>query len=91
MGKVTNIFSRAKIRMPNDLQRQFVGVIASIAYNIGEKVRDIAGDVECVVVYHEKLKILIAKSANNLYVISARKSLPEEAVYKLVALVKSEG
>lgn len=91
MGNVINIISRAKKKLPEDAQKQFVGIISSLSFSLGEKVRDVAGDVECVVIYHERLKILIARSSNNLYVISARKSLPEEVVYKLIALTKGEG
>jgi|GEM_PF-1071512 len=91
LGNVQNIFSRAKKTLPEDMQKETVGVISSVAFSLGEKVREVAGDVECVVVYHEKLKVIILKSEKNLYVITARKSLPEEAVYKLISLAKGEG
>ena len=77
--------------MPEDIRKETVGVISSVAFSLGEKVREVAGDVECVVVYHEKLKVIILKSEKNLYVITARKSLPEEAVYRLILLAKGEG
>ena len=91
MGDVINIFSKAKKTWPLDVQRQFSGIMAAVVFGISEKVRDIAGNVEYIVVHHEKLKIIIAKSANNIYIVSTRKSLPDEIIDKLVALIKSEG
>lgn len=89
-GNVQKIFSRAKKTLPVDLQKETVGIISSITYSLGEKVRDVAGAVECVVIYHEKLKVIIFRSENNLYVITARKTLPEEVIYKIISLAKSE-
>lgn len=88
LGNVQNIFSRAKRTLPENLQKEIVGIISSITYSLGERVRDVAGDVECVVIYHEKLKVIIFRAEKTIYVITARKSLPEEVVYKLISLAK---
>jgi hypothetical protein len=63
--------------------------MAAVVFGISEKVRDIAGNVEYIVVHYEKLEIIITKSANNIYIVSTGKSLPDEIIDKLVALMKS--
>jgi hypothetical protein len=90
MGEVVNIFSRAKKTWPMDLQRQFSGIMVAVTFGISEKVRDIAGDIEHITVYYEKMKIIIIKSTKYFYIVSARKTLPNEIIDKLTVLIKSE-
>lgn len=91
MGEVVDIFSRAKKTWPMDIQRQFSGIMAAVTFGISEKIREIAGDIEYIIVHYEKMKIIIAKSLKYFYIISARKSLPDEVINNITALLKSEG
>ncbi|MCS7114382.1 MAG: hypothetical protein RMJ15_09825 [Nitrososphaerota archaeon] len=91
MGEVVNIFSRAKKVWPMDIQREFSGIMATVTFGISEKVRDIAGEIEYIVVHYEKMKIIIVKSPKYFYIVSARKSLPDDMAKALTTLLKSEG
>lgn len=90
MGKVVKIFSRAKKTWPSNVQREFSGVMAAVVFGVSDKVRDIAGNIENMIVNYEKMKIIIAKSSKYFYIISARKSLPDEVADNLTMLLKKE-
>lgn len=89
MGEVVNIFQERKT-WPTDIQRQLSGIMVAVTFGISEKVHDIAGDIEHITVCYEKMMIIIIKSAKHFYIVSARKSLPDEIIDKLTALIKSE-
>ena len=90
-GEVLSIFSRAKKEWPSDVQKQFSGLIAVLTIGLSEKVQDIAGHVEYVLVRYEKLNIIIVKSSRFIYIISTRKFMPNEAIDRLVELIRREG
>ncbi|MEM1539603.1 MAG: hypothetical protein QXK33_04240 [Candidatus Bathyarchaeia archaeon] len=91
MGEVVDIYSRTKKTWPVDIQKEFSGIMATVTFGISEKVRDIAGEIEYIAVHYERMKIIIVKSPTYFYIISARKSLPNEMVTTLTSLLKSEG
>lgn len=89
-GGVESIGSRARATWPEDLIKQFSGLMASIIFGICEKVENIAGAINYIEISYEKMKLFIVKGRerNKFYIISARKSIPPEVVSRMIDLVE---
>ncbi|MBC7130603.1 roadblock/LC7 domain-containing protein [Candidatus Bathyarchaeota archaeon] len=91
MGAVLEIHSRAKKQWPQDVQRQFSGIMAAVTFGLSEKIKEIAGEIEHITVTYEKMKIIIIRSSKYFYIVSARRNLPNHIIDELINLMKKEG
>jgi len=87
MGQVVRIASRAKVTWPEDLIRQFSGLMATVVLGVSEKVQNIVGNIEYLMISYEKSYVILLRSKEFIFIVSARKTMPSEILRKLASLL----
>lgn len=88
-GSVLRTCSRAKYVWPAEIVNQVSGVAAAVVSGIFEKTKEYGGDIKYIMTSYERLKLIIIQGRENFFLISARRTIPEEAVERLAKLLKS--
>ncbi|MCX8204561.1 MAG: roadblock/LC7 domain-containing protein [Candidatus Nezhaarchaeota archaeon] len=88
-GSVLKTCSRAKYVWPSEMVQQMSGAAAAIISGIFEKTKEYGGDIRYIMASYERLKLFIIQGRENFFLVSARRTIPEEAVETLVKLLKS--
>lgn len=88
-GRVLRTYSRAKYVWPSEIVNQISGVAAAIISGIFEKTKEYGGEIKYIMANYERLKLFIIQGGENFFLVSARRTIPEEAVEAMVRLLKS--
>lgn len=88
-GSVLKTCSRAKYVWPLEIVNQVSGIAAAIISGIFEKTKEYGGEIKYIMASYERLKLFIIQGREGFFLVSARRTIPEEAVEALVKLLKS--
>jgi predicted regulator of Ras-like GTPase activity (Roadblock/LC7/MglB family) len=88
-GSVLRVCSRAKHTWPNSLIQETAGVAAAIVFGVFEKTKEYGGDIKHIMVSYERMKLFLLQAKDKLLLVSARRTLPLDAVEAMERLVKS--